>query len=42
MYFVFQILYDVTRNMVMGYPLQAADARDYLLQSEPSRPQWAC
>ena len=33
------------RSLGLGaeeYPLQAADARDYFLQSGPTRPQWAC
>ena len=33
------------RSLGLGaqeYLLQAADARDYFLQSGPTRPQWAC
>ena len=38
-------LLGLTCSLVLGayeYPLQAADARDYFLQSGPTRPQWAC
>jgi len=31
----------LTRTQSVKYPLQAADARDYFLQSAPTRPQWA-
>ena len=35
----------LTRSLGLGayeYPLQAADARDYFLHSDPTRPHWAC